>query len=96
MATDCVPCHFEWEEKHVLPYLCRHEQAWLLEEHRTLRLRGYPAAEVIEHAEREMPIFRARLPPHLLAHVENDHERFHPTLIEYARRGLNAPTTAIG
>lgn len=95
MATDCVPCHFEWEEKHILPYLPPPHQAWVVQEHARLKARGYPAAEVMAHAEAEMEIFHAFAPPELVAHVQHDHDRFHPVLAQYARRGLRAPTTAI-
>jgi len=95
MATDCVPCHFDYEEEKLLPFLPPYYQGWLLREHATLKAHGYPAAEVIAHAEREMPIFARYCPPALVAEVEADHRRFHPTLEHYAGLGLNAPTKAI-
>lgn len=96
MATDCVPCHFDFEEKELLPHLPMRYRVWLRQEHRQLKERGYPAKEVIEHAKREMPLFRRYCPPHLVVEVADDHRRFHPVLERCAAHGLPAPLTAIG
>ncbi len=95
MSTDCVPCHFAWEEKHALPYLPPSYQTWLLREHAELKRRKYPARLVIEHAEREMEIFRRFVPPHILNQIHDDHERFTPVLQAFALNDLPTPTTRI-
>jgi hypothetical protein len=96
VATDCIPCHFEYEERVVLPHLPPVYQRWLLREHERIRLGGYLATDVIAHAEQEVIVFRVcRVPPHIVAAVEDDHRRFHPVLQRCAHYGMRAPTSAI-
>lgn len=96
MATnDCLPCHFEFEEETLLPYLPKRYQAWLRRRHREIREDGYPAAEVISHAEEEMALFRRYCPPELVRVIEEDHAAYHPVLERYAAAGLDSPTTKI-
>lgn len=95
MATDCLPCHFEYEEVHVLPHLPTIHQRWLLWEHAQLKANGYPAADVIAHSRRELAVFRRYAPAHLVAQVEDDHRRFHPVLERCAHLGIGVPTSAI-
>jgi hypothetical protein len=96
VATDCIPCHFEYEEKVVLPHLSLFWQQWLLREHERIRLGGYLAADVIAHAEEEVIVFQGcRVPAPILAAVEDDHRRFHPVLQRCAHYGMRAPTSAI-
>lgn len=84
--ADCIPCHFEFEEEHVVPHLPPPVRAWLLADHARLKAAGYPAAQVLEHAEREMVYFRRyNVPRHLIAQVEADHEKFHPSLTAQIR-----------
>lgn len=78
--ADCVPCHFDYEEEVALPYLPRFWQRWLMAEHVRIRNAGYPAAEVLAHAEREMPVLERFCPPHVVQQVLDDHERLEPEL----------------
>jgi hypothetical protein len=95
VATDCLPCHFEYEEQHVLPYLPPIYRRWLLWEHKQLKEAGYPAADVIAHSQREVPVFRRFCPAHLVDAVVEDHRRFHPVLERCAHLGIGVPTSAI-
>lgn len=91
MATDCIPCHFLWEERNAIPLLPEAEQRRILADHAELKRTGYPARAVIEHSEREMEIFRLYLPPAMLCEVHNDHQRFMPVLDAFAANGLPVP-----
>ncbi len=73
--ADCLPCHFDYEEKVALPCLPMFWRRWLIAEHVRIRNAGYPAAEVLAHAEREMPIFHRYCPPHVVQQIIDDHER---------------------
>lgn len=84
--ADCVPCHFEYEEEEIVPHLPPSVASWLLWDHARLKALGYPADQVLEHAEKEMAYFRRWAPAHMVAQVEADHTKLHPYLLEQARR----------
>jgi len=88
--NDCVPCHFDWEEEHALPHLPFWGKIWLLGEHRRIRAAGYPAADVIAHAEEEMALFREHCPRWIVERIELEHHKFHPVLEVRARTGQSA------
>lgn len=74
MTTQCISCHFEWEEEVVLPLLPWWDRWMLRLEHRSLARRNYPAHAVLDHAEREMVLFRKYAPQHV-AEADAQHER---------------------
>jgi hypothetical protein len=78
--TLCVRCHFEMEEAIVLPYLKWWERWQLLWAHARLCERDYPPREMLAHAEWEMPMFRRRCPPDVVAELEAQHARLVPML----------------
>lgn len=79
-CVDCLDCHFEHEETEIFPYLSPFEQRWLLQEHATLRARGFPPADVLRHARIEDRIFARRLPPAMSAANMADHARIASSL----------------
>ncbi len=70
---DCLPCHFEYEERELRPYLPADVFAWLRAEHIRLRADGYPRAAVAAHAAEEMRRVGDYAPPHVLAGMARDH-----------------------
>lgn len=78
---DCASCHFEWEERVVLPYLSPFWQRWLLAEHKRIREAGYPPREVLRHARQEIPIFYRYCPRHIVQQAIADHNKLEPELI---------------
>lgn len=78
-AACCAPCHFAWEEEHVLPYLPLEHQEWILREHAFMREYrrsngDWPRAYIVLHAETEDPIFKRYLPPAMFQRMEHEHK----------------------
>lgn len=73
---DCVECHFRYEEERVLLLVPASDAAWIRAEHRDLLARGKPHAEMMDHAEREMRVFRRHAPQWMLDKLDREHSKF--------------------
>lgn len=72
----CLGCHFDYEEKHMLPRCPPGVAQMLRREHDQLRAAGFPKAAVEAHAQREMVFFRQFCTAEQVGHVEKDHAAF--------------------
>lgn len=78
-ADCCVACHLSWEEQHVLPYLPPQHREWILADHALMRAYrqehgDWPRNYLLEHADREDPLFGRYLPMPLLRRMQYEHK----------------------
>ncbi len=92
---DCLPCHFEYEEKYARIYLPLPYRQWLFSEHARIRAGGYDPMEVLLHAEQEMPIFRRYFPDHVIRQIEIDHKFHGPRLMAQAQAQRPRPAVLV-
>jgi hypothetical protein len=95
----CVECHFAFEEIHAFPHLPTHLAEQIRQEHNALHAAGYPKAEVLAHAEREMEIFRKYCPPDVLQQLDDDHAAYEAGTLGLQpgqERTMNRQAVAVG